>query len=94
MSSFEMICTLRQRLLTGIEQRDIRELNGLHVTFAALRELAIAAGQVTIINLLTDLEYAAGYAGIGASAKALALIPTEEAIRAQFEAMPSTAARA
>jgi hypothetical protein len=84
MSSLEMIYTLRQRLLNAIEKRNVRELNRLNETFAALRELAYAANQTTVIDVLTDMEYAAGYAAISATDTALRLIPTEEAIRAQI----------
>lgn len=84
MSSLEMICTLRQRLLTGIENRDVEELNRLNETFAVLREMVSVSSQVNLLEILTDLEYAAGYAAIGAITRALMLIPAEDAIRANF----------
>jgi hypothetical protein len=84
MSSLEMICALRQRLLVNIEKRNVRELNRLNETFAALREIAHAANQFALLDILTDLEYAAGYAAISRIDQALGLIPDEDTIRAQM----------
>jgi hypothetical protein len=84
MSSVELICALRQRLLVNIEKRSVRELNRLNETFAALREIAHAANQVALLDILTDLEYAAGYAAISRIDQALLMIPTEDTIRAQI----------
>lgn len=84
MKLVEMICSLRKRLLISIQKRDMRDLEALHFTFVTLREMSYASHNFELTELLTDMEYAAEYARISSRQNAVAHVPSEEAIRAQF----------
>jgi hypothetical protein len=75
-----LIIKLRQRLLDALEQNDRQELNALMLTFGSLKEAAYDEQGRSFILLMEDLEYSAQHGVMGVKPKALAAVPSLEAI--------------
>jgi hypothetical protein len=80
MALSNLIIKLRQRLLDALEQNDKQELHALMMTFGSLKEAAYEEQGKPFAIIMEELEYSAQHGLMGVKPKALAAVPSPEAI--------------